>query len=210
MESAEFIDAEEFMTHCTRRRIGPWPDQSENAYLDDLILERDGVDHSPFSALQRIVCGRQLIGSGLSIRGGTAVVSFTSVPLAELQSLRVFRSHRGRWDFEPYGISVRRTALELLRNPDGSKQPFRQVAYATPEEWETLDAKHRPFFQISESVTRSGNVMDWTTEQEWRTIGNIDLTQIEPNDAILFVPTAEEAQRLQRVSPWRVLVLERN
>jgi hypothetical protein len=38
----------------------------------------------------------------------------------------------------------------------------------------------------------------------------VDLTQIDPHDAILFVPTAEEAQQLQQVSPWRVIVLERD
>lgn len=204
-ENLEYSDP--FLTHCTRRRAGPWPDQSEKSYLDDLILERSGVDHSPLSALKRIIAQRQLTGSGLSIRGGTAVVSFTSVPLSELQSLRVFRSHRGRWDFEPYGISIRRSALEKTSNSDCRQQRLRPVTYTSSESWAQLDDSERPFFQKSETVTKSGNVIDWTAEQEWRVIGNVDLAQIGSNDAVVFVPTKEDAAELQHLSPWRVMVL---
>ena len=201
-------DSDPFLTHCTRRRSGPWPDQSETSCLDDLILDRTGVDHSPLSALKRIITQRQLTASGLSIRGGTAVVSFTSVPLPELQSLRVFRSHRGRWDFEPYGISIRQSALEKTNNSDCNQRRLRPVTYTSSESWAQLDDSERPFFQKSKSVTKSGNVIDWTAEQEWRAIGNVDLAQIESNDALVFVPTKEEAAELQHISPWQVLALQ--
>lgn len=196
---------EPYLTHCTRRRSGPWPDQSQDSYLDDLILERDGANHSAFAALERIVAGRELIASATTIRGEVSVVSLTSVPLDELQSLRVFRSHRGHWDFEPYGISIRQAALRRLA--EAKQQRLRPVIYASQEEWEQLAEADRVFFQKNHSVTRSGNIMDWTAEQEWRFVGDIDLSSIKPNDAVVFVRTQEEATDLRLLSPWPVIAL---
>jgi len=189
---------EQYLTHCTRRRKGPWPNQSSDAYLDDLILSRPGSDHSALAALQRIVAGRQLIASGDSIRGGTNVVSFTSVPLEELQELRVFRSHRGRWDFEPYGISIRKSALRALAESTGDVHRLGEVTYGGEEDWRQLHDEERPFFQKSHSESKSGkssNRIDWSAEQEWRFLGNVDLTQIKPTDAFFFV-------RFFQCEPW--------
>ncbi len=80
-----------YLTHCTRRRDGPWPDQVDDVYLDDLILGRPEADHSPLAALARIVHTERLIATCASVSGKTPVVSFTEVPLEELQALRVFR-----------------------------------------------------------------------------------------------------------------------
>ena len=93
-----------YLTHCTRRQWGPWPEQPEQAYLDDLILQRGDGDRSALSTLKRIITQRRLLASARTIRGATPVVSFTSIPVAQLHHLRVFRPHRGCWDFLPYGI----------------------------------------------------------------------------------------------------------
>lgn len=195
-----------FLTHCTRRRSGPWPDQSSNAYLDDLILDRPGSDHSPLAALQRIVAGRRLIASGEGVRGGTAVVSFTSVPLDELQELRVFRSHRGRWDFEPYGICIRQSALQALADSPQGIHRLGSVKYGGEDDWQSLSSEERPFFQKSHSESKSGKI-DWSAEQEWRFLGDIDLTQIQRSDAVFFVPAAEDVEELRELCPWPVIRL---
>ena len=64
-----------WLTHCTRRCDRPWPEQSEDEFLDDLILDRRGKDHSAFAALWRIVTDRRLIASSRFVRGTTGVVS---------------------------------------------------------------------------------------------------------------------------------------
>lgn len=190
------IDFTEYLAHCTRRRDGPWPNQSKQAYLDDLILE--SADHSALSTLVRIAEMRCLLGSSDSIAGDTPIVSFTAVPLDELQQLRVFRSHRGRWDFEPYGICIRRS---WIQNQNG-----KPVRYATRDEWETMSHEQRLFWHLDTTTTKSGNEIDWTVEQEWRVPGDLDLTELTADDAFVFVPTSKEA-RVLATCPWPVVAL---
>ena len=195
----ESLPVGDFLTHCTRRRDGPWPDQDEENYLDDLILNRKDGDHSALAALGRIITMRRLVASNESIRGQTPVVSFTEVPLDELHQLRVFRPHRGRWDFEPYGICVRR---EWIHNCGG-----RPVQYASRDVWDSLSVSERLYYQLDLSVTKAGKEIDWTVEQEWRVIGDLMLDTLPSQDAFIFVPNEKEAAELEKVSPWPVIAL---
>lgn len=189
-----------YLTHCTRRRDGPWPDQSDQEFLDDLLFERPERDHSPLAALTRILTEQRIIASSAGIRGGHRVVSFTAAPVAELDSLRVFRPHRARWDFEPYGISLRR---EWLRGTG-----CRPVIYGDDSVWRELSPDQQPFFQkrFSRSV-KSAKEIDWSVEQEWRHRGDVDLSQVPDDAAVVFVSTASEASRLRAISRWPVIVL---
>jgi hypothetical protein len=168
--------------------------------LDELLLGWPEGRHSAFAALARIVLQRLLMGSGQAIRGGYRVVCFTAVPLAELPRLRVFRAHRGRWDFEPYGICIRRDWLQ--------RHGARPVLYGDRPLWERLPERDRPFFQVACSRTSGGSLIDWTAEREWRCIGDIDLTELGEREAIVFVPTAREAAAMAAISPWPVAVLD--
>lgn len=191
-----------FLTHCTRRRVGPWPDEDEVQFLDDLILEREGADHSAFAALSRIARSKRLVATADLVRGDTPVVSFTEVPLADLPNLRRFRSHLGRWDFEPYGICIDRDVL--------SRRRARPVIYGDDATWQTLSAQDRPRFQTAKSVSASGRETDWTIEQEWRHVGDVALDEISADDAFLFVPSETEARAIASISDWPVCVVERS
>ncbi|HID75378.1 MAG TPA: hypothetical protein EYP56_05205 [Planctomycetaceae bacterium] len=188
-----------FLAHSTRRCEGPWPDQDETEYLDDLILARPEADHSPLAALRRIVRSGRLIASGRTIRGGTPVVSFTAVPLAELSRLRVFRPHRGRWDFEPYGICIRRDWLQGLG--------ARPVLYGDDLLWEQLGPEERPFFQLRRTRRAPGRAVDWAVEDEWRVVGDLSLERLPREGGLLFVPTLEEAKQMAAISRWPVTVV---
>ena len=190
----------EYLTHCTRRRRGPWPGEAEADFLDDLILDRAGADHSAWAALWRIVQTQRLMASAEMIRGGIPVVSFTAVPLAELPRLRAFRPHLGRWDFEPYGLCVRRDWL--------ASRGARAVRYGDESLWQTLPAEEQAFFQRARSETAGGTVLDWTREQEWRHVGDLALQELPAAAAFLFVPSASEARQLAAVSPWPVAALK--
>lgn len=192
-----------FLTHCTRRRIGPWPDQSQDEYLDDLILDRPSADHSPFAALMRIVKQQRLIASGRLIRGSFPVVSFTAVPLGQIPQLRTFRPHLSRWDFEPYGICLKREWLDTL----GAKP----VAYGNEQIWQALSDEQRPYFQLLDSdVSTESASIDWSIEREWRHQGDIPLSTLSSASAFLFVPTIEEARELEEVSLWPIIILPQN
>ncbi len=195
--------SEDFLIHCTRRRVGPWLEQSTDEFLDDLLLGHDDFDHSAFGTLARIVRQRRLIASAEGIRGEFRVVSFTSTPLQELSQRRVFRQHRGRWDFEPYGVCVLRTWL--------ASRNARPVTYGDDELWPSLSENERPYFQLSRTRARDANtIVDWTSEAEWRMLGDVDLAAAPPDAVRVFVPTTEEARQLATISPWPVIVLTSN
>lgn len=196
--SASDLSANEFLTHCTRAPRGRWPDQTEKAYLDALL---DGVETTPRSALDtllRILQQGRILAGAHAIRGDFQVVCFTAVSVAQLSKLRTYRQHRCRWDFEPYGICIRKRALEHLG--------ARPVQYGDDATWELLTEGERPFFQQRFSG-RGKRTIDWSVEQEWRKTGDVELANFRPDDVIVFVPSAREAQRVADAGPWRVALV---
>jgi hypothetical protein len=188
-----------FLSHTTRAIHGPWPDQSEDEYAAELLATRGGDARTARATLLRIVSQRRMIASGRGIRRGARVVCFTEIPLAELSGFRTYRPHRGRWDFEPYGICIRRKWLE----PRGA----RPVIYGDERTWQALDASLRPFFQRRSSGPDNQPTYDWSIEREWRHVGDVPLDCLPADAAMLFVPDRGDADALARVSPWPIVVL---
>ena len=198
--SVDDVDSSEFAIHWTRRRHGAWPDQSDPAYLDDLIFRRDASDHDSLSALRRILLSQRMIASNDLTRSATPVVCFADVRLTEIIQRRTFRSHLARWDFEPYGIAIRKDSLQRLG--------ARPVIYGNEADWDALeeaDAADRPFFQLA--VSQDGK-HDWRSEHEIRLCHDLPLKQFGPDEAIVFVPSIEQAQLIVPLSRWAVVVLE--
>ncbi len=190
-------DSSDYAIHWTRRRQGAWPDQSDQAYHDDLIFRRDSRDHHAFSSLRRILMTERLVASNDLTRGTVPVVAFADVRLTEIRSRRVFRSHLGRWDFEPYGIAVRKDCLNQLG--------ARPVIYGNDNDWSRLSLNERPFFQLA---TSSDGKHDWRSEREIRLCGDLLLKRVGRDEALVFVPTAEEANSIAALSRWPVVVLD--
>lgn len=182
-----------WLCHWTRPASGPWPGESRQHYCEALLQNR--CDHSACGTLQRIVTEQLLRASHLAIRGGHRVVAFTAVSLSEFRARRVFRGHRQRFDFEPWGVAVRRTAL--------TDYDLRPVGYGSEESWRALPFADQPWFQKG---TDDG-VTDTIAEAEWRVPGDVDLSRLSPADAVVFVDNAEAAARIQASSRWPVLVL---
>ena len=196
LRTLERQSRDKFLIHCTRRRDGPWPNQPDCEFLDNLILQHQSADHSALATLARIVGQQKLIASGESIRGSYPVVSFTEIPLRELSDHRVFRPHRGRWDFDRYGICVDRQWL--------ISSGVRPVIYGNEENWVHLNDRDKPFFQLRES--KDGKI-DWTSEREWRTNQSVDLSTLPPECGVVFVPTTEDANHIASISRWPVTIL---
>lgn len=187
------------LTHWTRRRQGPWPDQGPADYLDDLILDRRGADHSAFAALWRIVQQRRLVATSDLIRGAAPVVCFTQVPLSEWAEHRSFRPHLSRWDFEPFGIRIARPWL--------AARGAEAVRYGDQDLWNALPEHQRPFFQQRFTRSDQGHPIDWSFEREWRHPGDVLLDELPADAAQLFVPSLADARRISRISPWPIIVL---
>ncbi len=186
-----------FLSHWTRGCDGPWPGQPDDEYLEELINGSANADHSPLATLTRILRQRRIEASGRLIRGQTPVVSFTAVPLGAFIQRRHYQRHQRRWDFEPYGIAIRRRWLE--------QRNVRPVIYGDDQTWESLPPDQRPWFQTRQ--TRDQRTT-WTSEQEWRHLGSLDLRTLTDNDVMLFVPTVADAEHLGQLVSWPVAVLE--
>ncbi len=187
-----------WLSHCTRGASGPRPTESQAQYRDRVWLAGSEDAADPFQSLMRICCTQQLCGSTWTTRTDQPSVSLSAVPLPELLSRRVFRSHLGRWDWEPYGVAVRREwLLELGGQP---------VIYGAEQDYKQLDESQRPFFQPrtgSPSRKRGESPStenDWSLEQEWRLLGNLNLQCIPPEKWFCFTRTAREAQQLSQIT----------
>ncbi len=192
-------EEEEWLTHWTRRTDGPAPGQSEDEFIDALILDLFDWDHSALSNLRRILIEGRLRASGLGLRGGRPGVSFSEVLLRQLVHQRTFRVHRKRWDFEHVGICIQRNVLKVLG--------ARPVIYGDDDVWSELPEGERLWFQQQFSHTPSGTI-DWSIEREWRFPGDVDLTRFRPDEAFLFCPGKAEAAALQEHTNWPILTVE--
>jgi hypothetical protein len=131
-------------------------------------------------SLRRIVQKRRLIGSALASGRSWPVVCFSENSLSGLLSQRRYRPHLHRWDYEPYGIAIRKSAAIS----DGV-QP---VIYGSGNDRAKLPMAERYRFQAI------GKTYDWTQEREWRCAGDVDLERFDPKDVRVFVRDQSEAR----------------
>jgi hypothetical protein len=148
--------------------------------------------------LAHILATQRLFASGHLIRGGFPVVCFTAVPLDQLRQHRVFRTHVARWDFERFGLAIRREVLLRLG--------ARPVAYGPASTYRSVAEADRPFFQCA-STRRGAHPVDWQSELEWRILGDVDLRKVPPRDALVLVPDRMGAEMMAPLSRWPILIV---
>lgn len=191
-----------WLFHCTRGRQGAWPGQSEDQFRDGLLLASPvSTDLSPLATLQRIIGQSRLIGDGRTVRGGRPVVCFSDLPILDAVGRRVFRSHLGRWDAEPYGIAIDRSVAE--------RSGACPVVYVDPDFTKKSDREFKTEMRGEEGwrFQPRGTTIDWTAECEWRWPGCVDLRSIRPHEAVIFVAADVEVARIAE-SPWPVVSIE--
>ncbi len=193
--SSPLSQPSDWLLHWTRPSPGPWPGESRTEFLDSLILGCETKDRSALAALLKIISDGVLRASREGIRGGHAVVSFTQVPLNGFRARRVFRKHRQRFDFEPWGLAIRRSALVAAGG--------RPVVYGYEADWTKLPSAEHPFFQKA----TSGGSTDNLAEQEWRVASDLNLRSLPPESVGVFTDTAEAAALIRRHCVWDVFVV---
>ena len=185
-----------YLTHCTRAKLFEWSDSSLTADWDRWLLDGLPEAASPWETLLQIARSQRLLASPDMTREKNATISFSAVPLYDLLSRRTYRSHLRRWDWEPYGVCIRQSALQALG--------AREVVYGDETTWNNLSTQTRPWFQPRYS--RNGKI-DWQEEREWRILGDLRLRKLPWDAAFFFVPTPQEALRLSRIAAWPVAVV---
>ncbi|MFO0980038.1 MAG: hypothetical protein U0996_26810 [Planctomycetaceae bacterium] len=186
---------DEWLCHWTRAAQGPWPDETRDDFLDQLILGCASADRSALAAILNIIATKKLRASSLGIRGSYSVVSLTEVPLHEFRQRRVFRKHRHRFDFEPFGIAIRKERLKLLR--------ARPVVYGNDQDWAALDDEARPYYQKATRDSSTSNL----DEQEWRVHGDVPLEDLAPDDVVVFTDLPEQQALLRQCTTWKVILV---
>ncbi len=192
-DDAWIRDRTGWLVHCTRACTGAWPGQTERQSADDWLLSSPGP-REPLTTLRRILTMRRLVGSAVTSSAGDPVVCFAGVSLRELLRRRCYRPHLRRWDYEPFGIAIRRSVAA-----DSGIVP---VVYGSPEEKKKLPADQKFRFQAA------GKTYDWTAEKEFRVRGDFDFSGISAGDLRVFVPDADSAAELTAVCPWPICIMD--
>ena len=185
-----------YLSHCTRGNSGPLPGETLDQFRDRAWSAGVIPDGHPLSTLLQILNDQRIKGNSCLTRSPQPCVSFSEVPLAELLSRRQFRSHLSRWDWEPYGVLVRRAALERLG--------ARSVIYGDEADYDQLADQDKPYFQPRGSKNARRN-QDWSSEREWRLFGDLNFLELPQDSIIVFVATRTEAQQVARRCQWPVL-----
>jgi hypothetical protein len=190
-------DLGEFLAHCTRAPIVEVEQAGALDEIDRLLFRQNIEEAGPLTSLIRILTSGRLQANRDLIRGGEPMVCWTAQPVSHLSELRTYRKHLARWDFEPFGIAVKRDRLIQLG--------ARQVRYGTADEFPMLADNDRSFFQLAASEI-GGQTVDWTREQEWRLTGDLQLAKLAIDDALVFVPDQQSAEVVAPYSRWPVLL----
>lgn len=194
--SAEALTKWPFLTHCTRGNSGPLPNETVEQFRDRAWCDGAIPTSHPLSTLQQILNGNLIKGNTRLTRSDEACVSFSEVPLVELLSRRQFRSHLGRWDWEPYGFMFRRDVLERLG--------ARPVIYGDEADYKELAEEDKPYFQ-PRGTKNARSHQDWTSEREWRFLGDLSFAELPRDSILVFVATKTEAQQVVRRCQWPVV-----
>lgn len=185
--------ASDYLTHCTRAMQNHWPDESLEMEWDRWLLREHPTECSPLESLRRIVTQQRLRARPGLVRDDVESVSLSEVPLLELVSRRRYRNHLHRWDWEPYGVCIRKDAL--------IEHHCKPVIYGDEAIWESLQPDQRPWYQPAKS--KNGKE-DWRVEKEWRHLGDLNLSDLRWESIFLFVPTRREAKTLSQECRWTV------
>lgn len=191
----------EWLIHWTRAPQGEWAGESREHYLEDIIQGDTHDARTAFGTLERIIDESLVRATPGNTRAARDVVCFTETPLNELVTRRVFRQHRGRWDFEPYGVGIR---ADIVRSLGG-----RAVIYGDEATWQALPEGERPWFQLGQSqISTASETIDWTSEREWRLPCELNLRNVSADDMFVFCATDAEATNLRYICDWRVVSIE--
>ena len=185
--------ASDYLTHCTRAMQNHWPDESLEMEWDRWLLREHPTECSPLESLRRIVTQQRLRARPGLVRNDVESVSLSEVPLLELVSRRRYRNHLRRWDWEPYGVCIRKDAL--------MEHQCRPVVYGDEVIWESLQPDQRPWYQ---PATSKNGKEDWRVEKEWRHLGDLNLSDLRWESIFVFVPTRQEAKILSQECRWAV------
>lgn len=180
--------------HWTRSHHGSWPGESKYDYYRRLANSGSEYPHNAFNTLKNMMIKKKIYASSEKIRKSIGSVGFSDLePLSMLKWMR-WLPKRVNWNFEPYGIAVKKEIAGQLG--------IRQVIYGNEDTYEQLPENLKPYFQ-----SRGSAAVDWSEENEWRKIGDLDLNDIDEKDLACIVWNRSEASELSNITGARIKTL---
>ncbi|MEQ9408757.1 MAG: hypothetical protein RIK87_13560 [Fuerstiella sp.] len=204
--SGPLAEPDMWLCHWTRPQFGPWRHQPEEDFLDELILGCPTADRSALAALLRILEQKTILASR-SARNAAATVSLTAVPLAEFRRRRVFRQHKQRYDFEPWGIAIRRSVVETLGGRAVTYVDLDSGGNKIDKATADTDSDTPSPAAFLQRRTNAQGTIDWSEEREWRLIGDLNLASLGSHDVVVFVNSEEEEFAVQGNCVWPVIAV---
>lgn len=177
--------------HWTHTNNGPWPGQNRADYYRS-IAESETYPNNGLNSLINILQTHRIYASSENIRVNQKAVAFSNLHPKEMLSLMSWRKRYVRYNFEPYGIAITRHAAVT--------SGMRPVIYGPPSLYKRLADSDKPFFQ---SEGAKGG--DWRPENEWRYVGDLDLSQFSISDLLVVVRDKLEIEAIKKQGDWRVI-----
>jgi hypothetical protein len=194
-KKAAFTDTEwDYIVHWTRTHHGPWPGESKYEFYKRLVNSGTEYPNNAFNSLKNMVRERKVYASSERIRKSIRCIGFSDLEPESMLKLMRWLPKRVRWNFEPYGIAVRKVAAE--------KAGIRQVIYGDDDLYEKLSEDDKPYFQ-----SRGKKDVDWSEEHEWRKIGDLAIGDIPDDNLMLISWRKKEAEELTEITGIRCISL---
>lgn len=157
-----------------------------------LLSSNDYYPNRALETLKNIIIERRIRGSSTHQRDGNNVVAFSSLHPKDILSLMSWRKRYVRWNFEPYGIAIGREAAV--------KAGIQPVFYGKPALYKKLSDKDKPYFQ-----SEGENGSNWREEHEWRFLGDLNLTEINPSNIKIIVGKPDEIENIKRTTEFEII-----
>lgn len=186
-----------YLIHTTRARQSLWPDQSNLDLLDEAFRLAWNPHPTPIETLLKIITEQKLLATTARKRAEIPSISFTANTISVLLGMRAFQSHLARWDWEPYGLAIKKDSLERLG--------ARPVRYLARKQIDSLEPDEQAFCQ---PLAEKEGDRDWTVEREWRLANDLRLAHLPSDAAFVFVARDCEARALSHHSRWPVYSVE--
>lgn len=169
-----------YLIHWTRTCNCAWPGERLIDYYR-AVIDSESYPRSAYDTLKNIVTTKTIKASSRNMPGKTPTVSFSNCPPAVMVKLMTWRARYRMMSFEPYGIGIDKITAQSLN--------ILPVNYYDRNGETGIDSRH----WLSQS---RGEKSDWTVEDEYRHLGDMDLSGIDDDKLMLVCRTAIEADEL--------------
>ncbi|MBF0452186.1 MAG: hypothetical protein HQK75_15905 [Candidatus Magnetomorum sp.] len=184
----------EYLIHWTRASNTPWPTETKSDYFESIMQDKCYPRHA-LATLENILTTGRLIASDRHMPQKIATVSFSALPPHKAMSLMHWRARYRQMSFEPYGIGIEKRYASMIG--------IHAVHY-----YDRL--KKKPGHIDPWLCQSTGTLSNWTLEQEYRCLGDLNLSGIPSEKLICFCYQKDEAENIQQKFGIKTLEMVRN